>query len=543
MTTLLTNPKLKTLSIYALLVALIAPSIVWVMFDKSVWAWDQAGYGQAAVDLFYTLRHAPREWPEAMMQAVGRKPPAIAWAGQFFVPLGSLTGSIEAGLLVLVLIVQALNLVVMYRAIRELSGGNTLIAVTGSLAMASAPLFVGMSHQFFVEPLQLLAVNWFLLIMSFAPKWDRAFILSQLLAAAAFATLVKTTSPIYCVGPGLVALKFIIWPGSNREVAFRWTQKLTLVSLSGGAILTALALGWYSRNLTQVLRHISVSSSGPVAELYGKSEPYFYSFGYWLEASQRNFFVPAVLVMFALLVGAGFVYFVKHRPAGVTFITGCAGIAVLQIIIVLALFSASPNRDNRYLLPLLPYFSLLLGWALVQINVKPIIGAAIAVFLVQWMLIYGQAFALTAPNPQLSDWLLPITRNSRQANILNAIVARTCTETGAERYTVIGVELSWLNSETVSFFASKNRLQTHRRCFYIPLGFAESDPEVVVAAVMTFDPIYFVTLDPDLYPIPTNPLNQVDLAILEQARDEKTIAEDEPLAEEPAVLFFHRIED
>ncbi len=408
--------------------------------------------------------------------------------------------------------------------------------------MASAPLFVGMSHQFFVEPLQLLAVCWFLLIMSFAPKWDRAFILSQLLAAAAFAMLVKASSPIYCVGPGLVALKYVFWPGSNRNT-FNWTQKRTLVSLSGGAILTALALGWYSRNLTQVLRHISVSSSGPVAELYGKSEPFFNSFGYWLGAAQRNFFAPAVLAAFAVLIGAGLVYFVKHRPARVTFFTGCAGIAVLQIIVILALFSTSPNRDNRYLLPLLPYFSLLLGWALIQVNLKLITGAAMAVFLGQWMLIYGQAFALAAPSPQLSDWLLPITRNSRQADILNAIVARTCTGASAERYIVVGVELPWFNSETVSFFASKNRLQTHRRCFYIPLGFAESDPEVVVASVMTFDPIYFVTLDPDLYPIPADPLNQVDLAILEQARDEETIAEDEPLAEEPAVLFFHRVED
>jgi len=55
----------------------------------------------------------------------------------------------------------------------DLSARNELVAITGCLVIASAPLFVAMSHQYLTEPLQLLAVGWFVLIMSFAPKWPQ----------------------------------------------------------------------------------------------------------------------------------------------------------------------------------------------------------------------------------------------------------------------------------------------------------------------------------------------------------------------------------
>ena len=100
-------------------------------------------------------------------------------------PLGYLLGSIDVGLLFSIWVAQALTLVLMYKSVWELSGHNQLVSVTGCLVIASAPLFVAMSHQYLTEPLQLFAVTWFLLIMSFAPKWNRAFILSQLLVATA----------------------------------------------------------------------------------------------------------------------------------------------------------------------------------------------------------------------------------------------------------------------------------------------------------------------------------------------------------------------
>lgn len=534
------KPVFNKIAVYALLLLLIAPSLIWIRLDQAVWAWDQSGYGQASVDLFYTLANEPGQWPEALLQALKRKPPAIAWAGQFFVPLRMLTGSIEAGLLVSVVIVQFLSLIVMYQALYQLSGGRLLISLAGVMVMASASLFVGLSHQFLVEPLQLLAVSWFILVMSFAPKWDRAFILSQLFAATVFAMLVKTSSPIYCIGPGLLALRYVVWPNPiQRSVTAG--KKRTVFFLGVGVLLIVLAIGWYSHNLEAVIRHVSISSTGPVAELYGKSEPFLNSFVYWLGAAQQNFFAPFVLEGVVLIVIAGIIRFIINRQTTSAHFNWCGGIALLQIIFVLAVFSTSPNRDNRYLLPLLPYVSLLMCWVLYQVNIKLITWISIAAFSLQLVWVYSQAFAFINLSPQASTWLQPVSRNPHQSIVLNAIVSRTCNQDSAGQYTVIGVELPWLNSETVSYFASKRRLENHLRCYYIPLGFAQSDPEVVIAAVMTVDPQYFVTLDPDLYPIPADAFNQVSVKILDEARTEKTIAEESPLAEDPAVLFFHRV--
>ena len=37
--------------------ALVAPSVVWISLDRSIWPWDPAWYGEVSVDLWATLRH------------------------------------------------------------------------------------------------------------------------------------------------------------------------------------------------------------------------------------------------------------------------------------------------------------------------------------------------------------------------------------------------------------------------------------------------------------------------------------------------------
>ena len=138
--------------------------------------WDEAIYGKGSVELFYTLSHSPKRWLRLMLNILHEQAPGVSWLGQFFVPLGYLVGSIDVSLLLSILVTQALTLVLIYRSVWELSGHNRLVSIGGCLVVASAPLFVGMSHQYLAEPLQLLAVTWFVLIMSFAPKWPRTSI-------------------------------------------------------------------------------------------------------------------------------------------------------------------------------------------------------------------------------------------------------------------------------------------------------------------------------------------------------------------------------
>ena len=55
---------------------------MWCRADQTAWPWDQAYYAKYSVDLFVTLLTAPSEWLPAMLTALGRQAPGIAWAGQ-----------------------------------------------------------------------------------------------------------------------------------------------------------------------------------------------------------------------------------------------------------------------------------------------------------------------------------------------------------------------------------------------------------------------------------------------------------------------------
>ena len=107
--------------LFLVLFAAVLPNIIWSVIDKTAWPWDQAWYAKYSVELFFTLIYSPSEWIPAMLNAFGRQAPGIAWAGQFFVPVGLLTGSIDTGLLLSIVCAQIIALFLMARALWELS--------------------------------------------------------------------------------------------------------------------------------------------------------------------------------------------------------------------------------------------------------------------------------------------------------------------------------------------------------------------------------------------------------------------------------------
>src|SRR5207253_1842232 len=84
------------------------PSIVWAFLDRSIWPWDPAWYGEVSADLWATLRTDAGNWGTAMAHAFGAKPPAVAWLGQFFIPLGGALGG-DSTVLLLSIVVTPLS--------------------------------------------------------------------------------------------------------------------------------------------------------------------------------------------------------------------------------------------------------------------------------------------------------------------------------------------------------------------------------------------------------------------------------------------------
>jgi hypothetical protein len=528
--------------------AVISPSLIWIALDKSVWTWDPALYGKNAVELFFNLIYRPIDWIFQMIDALAGAAPGVSWFGQFFVPVGYLLGSIDVGLLLSIWMTQVLTLMLMYRSVWELSDHNQLVSVTGSLVIGSAPLFVGMSHQYFAEPLQVLGVAWFVMIMSFAPKRSRAFILSQLLVATPVAMLAKASSPLYCLGPGLVALWYVFKPGQSSAGKREWFQKGVVAALAVGIVMNVATIAWYYRNITHVIHHISIASSGPIAELYGKNDLFLNAMLFWLGAIQNAFFLPAVLLISGLIFGFGVVrYFVNCKTQTQHF-TICSAIAALQIMMVLATFSLNSNRDTRYLLPLLPYFTLLVCWSVAQISKPLVTTAAILIFLGQLIVVHGQALGILSPNPQISGWLLAANRNSGVALKLNSLVSKTCTETRPERYwNIVGDQKPWLNVNTLGYMAAKKLAPENRqRCNYGYLGFMVSDLDETWNHVLSLNPLYYITSDPKIYPISADKqdqaANQLNIPVLRRIQNSGRFELEPPLAEDRGVLIFRRKE-
>jgi hypothetical protein len=535
--------KLKPTLPFLLSIMMVSPSLVWIALDKSVWTWDPAAYGKGSVELFYTLIYSSKDWVRLILNVFQAQAPGVSWFGQFFVPLGYVLGSIDVGLLLSILLTQALTLMLMYRSVWELSGRNQLVSVTGCLVIASAPLFVAMSHLYLTEPLQLLAVTWFLLIMSFAPKWNRAFILSQLLVATPVAMLAKVSSPLYCLGPALVALWYVCKPAPSSFV--RHNGRVS-VALAGGILLNLAAIAWYYRNIMYVMHHISVASSGQIAELYGKKDSFLNAMLFWLGAIQNSFFLPMTLLISGLILGFGLMrYFVNFKTEAKHF-TVCGAIAVVQILTVLAAFSLASNRDTRYLLPLLPYFTLLICWSAVQINKPLVTTTVILIFLGQLTVVHGQALGILSPNPQISGYLQPVNRNSSTALTVDSIISKTCTEIRTEGYwNIVGDQKPWLNVNTLGYTAAKKLApENHQRCNYGYLGYVVSDLDETWKHVLSANPVYYITSDPKIYPISADKLdqaiNQLNIPILNKVQSSGLFELGPPLPEARGILIFRR---
>jgi hypothetical protein len=533
----LTSKNLSSLYPYLGLLLLIAPSLVWIFLDRHVWPYDQAWYGQVSVELFHRLIHSRQEWREAMVSAFGIKAPGVAWFGQLFVPIGTLIGSIDTGLLLSTLTTQFLTLVLIFKSVQELSQKKILVSVVACLAVASAPLFVAMSHQYLVESLQTMTISWFILIASFAPKWSRKTILANLLAATSIAMLAKVTSPVYFFGYSFLALAYVCYPklGTQpQEKTIVWYKNTYYLYLFGAVVLCCGAIAWYARNLSKVADFIKLASSSSVD---GKSDTFFNKAIFWLNSAQSSFFLKGVLVFLGLIVLVGIVKFFVNKNSKPIYFTICAVISLVHIAISLTAFSLSINQEARYLLPLLPHVTLISAWGLSVINQKSITILMSLAFVFQLAVVHSQALGITPPDPSISYWLHPLDRDAQNANNINDVVQKICTEPDKERYNIIGVELPWLNANSVAYFSAKQLESRKFRCYFTSLGYAETDTNKAWERLLSLRTNFFVTINLNLYPDKTDPMNQVALPIVDKVKSSKKFKLDTSLDNSKILIY------
>lgn len=509
----------------ALIVLAIVPSAIWIACDRSVWPWDQAWYGEFSVKLYRTLKTQREAWVEHMLNASPTKPPAITWLGQFFVPLGRRFGHIETGLLLSVLLAQLGTLILIYRMARHLAPNRPMIHVAACLFVASAPLFIGMSQSYLAEPFQTMAVAWVYCIAARGPLQSRLLQAAELIAAATFCMLTKTTTPLYCLLPGIVG---IVWLFRRRpsERGRNWAAFLgSIPALIGAGVLVIAAIAWYTRNYTHVLHHVRIASSGEISLLYGQQRPFLEKTALWAKAMQQCFMLePIVWIVAAGLVVAILVRIdrrFRHIPGGNKLVDLLALLAAMHAGVVMTAFSLAIPEETRYLLPTIVPLVVLVIWTLAQIPDRSFAAVTCVLLAGQWTINHLQAHGHMAHRPDVTPWLIPAETDAGRHDEIVRLVRSTIVEDLRGQMNVVGVDYPWLNQNSCEFFAVQATLEGFPECCYTSLGFAETDTDRAWNRLLNdLKSPYFVSVEASRRP-PSDSFNVVTESILERVKMDK----------------------
>jgi len=504
-------------------IVLVLPSLVWAALDRSIWPWDPAWYGSVSLELAATFERDLDAWGALMTNAFGQKPPAVAWFGQLFVPLGDLFGQDEPALLISVLVCLAATLALVYAAVRRLAGNRAALVAT--LLLAAAPVFVSMSHEYFAEPIQTVALAWLLYILASAASRRPALTLVQIPGVAALGMLAKLSSPVYMAVPIAAALVLAYRhrgdgghrPPLRRDRAVVASGIVSLLAIVG-------AVSWYRVNLDRALDHARLSSAD--TGLYGTDLGFARQLPDWIERMRDVAFLPYFWLPLAALAVVSLALAWRNgaraSPWDPRVVASVACLA--SIVLVLTSFATQPNQEMRYLLGLVPFLALAVALAISAARVRALVALAVAVLAIELVVVTLQGFGYARQASLTSYPVKELTRTAGFAQTLENTVADTCGPESAYRINMVGADYPWLNHNYLSLLAIEEHADEGLTCYYTALGYAEGDPEVAWKRLLEFKSPYYISIDygnsTNALPLafqamirPDDPFNQVNRAV------------------------------
>jgi hypothetical protein len=414
--------------------------------------------------------------------------------------------------------------------------------------MASAPLFVGLSHQYLTEPVQLFTVTYFFWIAVKAPAlgvWD---IIGNLMLATSLAMLAKSSSPLYCILPGLVAVSYALKSilSAPRDAVNQFSAKLPL--MIGSLLGLAVTAYWYLVNFQYVLNFVKLASSSEVALDYGTKDFFITKLIHWLAALQRNFFLFPFITLLGLIVLFVLIPYciqIINRKKVLRFTSSSIVVfaAIGQAAVVLIVLSLNINEENRYLLPLLPAIVILFIRFISLTQNKILRTGFIVLTLLQFISVQAQAAGfLKIDYSRTTAWLKPFKSEKQQMSEITVLTKRTSHQKTYFRMNITGVEYPWLNANTLSFYSAKNRLKTNFRSYYTSLGYAEKNTETAWLRLNKLKIVYFISIAEEKQSRPANFVNEVSLPILKKIRQDPMFVQ-EPFESSLGIILFRNAKE
>ena len=331
---------------------------------------------------------------------------------------------------------------------------DKLSALLSCCIAASGPLFTGLTYHYFVEPIQLLSVVWPLVLCAYYQRLSRPVLALQTIAAIAFGLLPKTSTPLFQF-PALLYLAYVFFkgsPGVQATADRRARQRLLYGTVIAAVLLVSGAFGWYLVNFQAAARHVNEAASGNLAIYYGSKGTLLVKLPFWLLQFRMAFFWPPLFVALGfLLIAAGFTRWRKRSPIAPADVLTL--LSAGWILVVLLIFSRNINEDTRYLLPLLPYVTVIICWASANGPSSKATLFLLGLALLQFAVVTAQAYGAISPQRELSAYVQAYISDDKPLKDTMFAASNTFDSSPA-RPTLVGEELPEFNEGGLSFYST-----------------------------------------------------------------------------------------
>ena len=479
---------------WIVIAVLLAPSLVWILRDRSVWQGDTAEYGTVSTDLWLNLGHSMRTWAKTMDIGLYFKPPGLVWAAQFFVPLHRVFPSLESALLLCILITQALTLLIVFRIGTRLIPGSRLAAAAGCVFAASSQLFVAFSHLMLVEPLQTLASAWAWYLAVRAPEWPKARIASHLVSVGVLGMLAKVSTPVYFAVPVAYCCYYLFLKPGVWDLPGEWKVLPSRITAIACGILLLPCMLWYYRHHTIAWEHARDSSSGWLGIYYGYEDTFLRKLVVWSHLYVQSFLDPYLLWagLLAILIGCAWL---SRRTDVRPLLMPLAPLCLLQVAMVLVTGSMQIAVNSRFILALIPATAILFLRVCAILPTR-ILAALALVAAIQWVHINAAALGITPPLSDQSEWLRPMQTDGTRRDEIARLVEVVGAKPGeAPRLNLAAIN-TWFNINTLDFYDARRRLLSGGvSTRYMNMGWVQPDVEAAWRRIEDGKPPYVITAE------------------------------------------------
>jgi 4-amino-4-deoxy-L-arabinose transferase-like glycosyltransferase len=491
-----------------IIAACLVSNAIWVLNDRHVWPWDQANYADWSVRLWQARLSGIGAWAHAVVGVLGGQQPLITWLGQFFIPLRHLTGDFESAMLFLNVFAAGGTLIIIYDISRRLAASG-LSSLAGIMVCAGSGLFIGLTHQYLVEMLQCFTAASTVAVAWGVEKRSPVRTLALVLATVALSFLSKSSSMIFVL-PMLAYIAIALWATRRKpRPAFRRSDAILLV---GAALIALLAATWYAIHWQAMVHHFVEATTDDFALYWGSPVDLRVKLGFWVgwlikSLSPFSILSAGMLAIVAAALAISTVRLLK-RPLtewleasiadGILFALALAG----TIIATIFAFSLQINEDVRYIISMMPFISVLVGWSLFVIGNRLVEQLLLGTLAINVIIDHTYAHGLNLFHIAPAAYLLPVDKNTIDRTMLVEAIRSTCHREDVNRPNFVVVSYANLNANSVNFYSGKESHTTGNRCFYFAYNSFDPNVQHALDTINAVGPAYIVTVAPEKQPLP-----------------------------------------